>query len=487
MKELSIQPPPEWTSRNPLEDGCLFTISQIDRPVTPLLHSLSLGWSDLSAILMKEGSGPQTVYYSSFRIAGTVLSRILAKTTNVEQEVTSALEDSALNGIRRLVSLNDVEVIFSKTIGIYEPWLDQHKFLRGNPPVDWDGKYSGKMWEAIIRADKLQSIPLKNRSLQSRSRLVVQAAEQRNYQAIESLLDLGFDPNGYVNPWKIWQLQLTALDMVAWTANLKTDPDLVGENQLGHNQKISIQMVDGMISDLLKSHGGFRGWELTWEFHLAILVLELVPKMLFLAFVNGIMLFLNYYLGKAILFTAFYAYHDPDNPNSAVIENPLWAVLYFFTIISQKAIAALLGIFWFMRIWEIWSSDLTKPAMLFAAFYFFELVFIASFRKLYAFLAVVADPLIFVATQILIGALTIDNDIIHSHTPRTRYLVSRFHGCQNKREVLSFLRLASTQIPSKITRSGMKIITIWQEWSKSRFSEGPIRLPTEITNNNNDR
>ena len=265
MENLEIEMPSGWTCRNEFEDLTLSSGHECGQG-TPLYHAASLRWSGLSDLLVELGSGPQSAcFQAENRRSGTrssVLSRVIATTGNGRDEAQDLLKRASDAGQTCLITPEDISTILdlrSKTM----KW-HRYAYLVGTS----SGYNTTGLWPALAEYDQRQSIPL--RSQDKQSRLIIEAALCRDYDAVKGMLKMGFDPNGYipaVTPLHPLRLQTTALDMVSWTASL--DETLVHDD---------LRAADTEIAMLLRSQGGTRGREYTWEFQiLAALVQGLLP------------------------------------------------------------------------------------------------------------------------------------------------------------------------------------------------------------------
>ena len=218
---------------------------------TPLYHAAVLRWPEMSQFLMEHGAGPQNdSFYTNNRRTGgksSVLSRLIATTANMRDEVQDFLTMACRLGHKDLVKPQDILAIFV---------LNRHPtdaMQWSDTGLTWHNRanehISAGLWQAIVRADQKQTLPLRHQVQQSK--LIIQAARCRDLHGVSGLLDLGFDPNGYIERPRPWRLQTTALDMVAWTADVDDSEFCDGNLDLKH--------TDADIAKLLLACGEKRG------------------------------------------------------------------------------------------------------------------------------------------------------------------------------------------------------------------------------------
>ena len=432
LDELGIPEPLEWTSRNAFEDACLSSESEFGQ-ATPLYHAAVLRWWELSECLMLRGSGPQsTCFYTHGRATGSkssVLSRLIATTANERYEVTHFLETARRFDVDSLVKVEDIQIIFI---------LNQHP----TDAMKWDvnglcwsqfehEQNIRSIWKIIAQVDGHQKIPLRKQD--PYSRLIVQAARSRDFNGVDTLLRIGFEPNGYLSLLKLFQFQTTALDMVAWTEDV-SDSEFK-EGDLSHKQR------NADIASLLRHHGGQRGWEYTWEFQIFSLVAHgIIPAILMEGF--GFLLISGTIAG--------FWFGSKLSINSCPDKDPLWwigfvvekwgtgfQVFVLFTLHFRNM---------FMGGSFTWRS-------------FRALLFVLSFQILIIIALAVAcaegvwftlgglmisDTMVVVFWICLVGGFMLNNIFfVEVVTWRVSFLARHFHGGCGWRRVLRLLRWAS--------------------------------------------
>jgi hypothetical protein len=115
MIKLEVPISPNWTSRNSFEDACLSSMADFGQ-TTPLYHAAVLRWPEMSQFLMEHGAGPQNdSFYTNNRRTGgksSVLSRLIATTANMRDEVQDFLTMACRLGHKDLVKPQDILAIF---------------------------------------------------------------------------------------------------------------------------------------------------------------------------------------------------------------------------------------------------------------------------------------------------------------------------------------------------------------------------------------
>lgn len=270
MTEFAIPTPAEWAPCTSLEYTCL-SEARPDHQATPLFHAASLRWLTLCRRLLQSGSRPQSRCYdlsidTGIHFPTSIFSQLLKITNNKRGEVETLLHESLSMSLDTRLSLSDLKALVHSA-----PSLHTTIDSTWNNSVTWSPMRGHRhrlaaLWEVVSQVDAAQELPFCQQS--NTSRLIVDAARRRDANAIYSLLALGFDANGFVGGWRMpLQKQTTALDMVSWTADVKS---------LGVSE--SLLTEDANLTTILKDHGGVRGLHFTQEYQIAMtLFFEILP------------------------------------------------------------------------------------------------------------------------------------------------------------------------------------------------------------------
>jgi hypothetical protein len=186
-------------------------------------------------------------------------------------------------------------------------------------------------WSAVSEANQSQRKPIRGGN--RRSHLVTLAALHQNVAAVDSLLTMGYHPNGGSyslaawwaaakqdsRPWfgkrlggrygndktrfrgsPAWSMtippSITPMDIALWTCSLPKELcDLRGQD---------LKDQYARMAKLLSDRGGSRGWELIWEFHILAQVLTVVIFVFVLLLVATVLFYL--FLGIPFIMRVLY-------------------------------------------------------------------------------------------------------------------------------------------------------------------------------------
>ena len=274
MKNFNVPQPLNWTTNNWFEEVCL-SIDSSSGQTCPLFHSAALRWDELSVLLMENGATPQTTCFGEFskisqHPSGTVLSRLIGSTRNMNNEVQDLLRTAVNLNVGHIITLQDINAILSpdKPSRRRIRW-SYSGLLSWNLGSEWHRDYEMQLWQSIAMANISQVQKISDP--QSRSTVIIEAAQQRRFWAVKVLLDMGLDPNARASRWRFWRLNVTAIDVVAWTSS-------VGAVKCDESG-LRLKERDAEIVDLLQSRGGTRGIEYRIEYQLVLAFVQtlLVP------------------------------------------------------------------------------------------------------------------------------------------------------------------------------------------------------------------
>jgi hypothetical protein len=269
MKDLNVRQPFGWASTSWFEDVCL-SIDSVPGQTCPLFHAAISRWDELSALLMENGASPQsTCFFTRPRqkhrgpegipIAGTVLSRLIVSTQGAKDEVRDLLNTATHLNMDSIVTIQDINAILSLDAYRDSIYWDCGS-LSWSPGANGHRDYDMQLWQAIAMADASQKQRV--RDSQPKSTLIFEAARQRRFWAVKALLEMGLNPGAPTARWNVFQLNITALDLVSWTTS-------VNEDRCGETGFL-LQERDAEIADLLLSHQATRGVEYRVEYQLLL-------------------------------------------------------------------------------------------------------------------------------------------------------------------------------------------------------------------------
>ncbi|KAE8346130.1 hypothetical protein BDV24DRAFT_158927 [Aspergillus arachidicola] len=271
MTRLGLTQPAGWTTNSWFEDMCL-SLDDSCGQTCALYQAASLRWDDLSLFLLKHGASPQgTCYMRQERNVGepykaTVLSRLVGSTHNINGEVETLLRQAVTLRLDHIINMRDVTAIFATGPNAGHhldwDWKDGKLFWRHHE--HWLHSQDIRLWQSISQAAKAQGCLIK--PSRSDGAYILEAAWRRDVPALQTLLDLGLDPNYRAPAWKVWKLNITAIDVVAWTnavtESFCTDSGLV------------LKERDAKIVAMLRAYKGTRGREFLLEYQIVLGILQ---------------------------------------------------------------------------------------------------------------------------------------------------------------------------------------------------------------------
>ncbi|KAF5532234.1 serine threonine kinase [Fusarium mexicanum] len=261
MEQGDIPEPVGWTAKSWFEDKCL-SLDACSGQSTPLFHAATLGWNELSLLLLDHGAFPQSAcYYNSSGQIGvsTMLARLIVTTKNDEGKVQNLLAAASSRNAEVIVTVQDVSVIVGQSLHAGEHITWDHGVLSWKCSSLSNENSNVQLWQAVAAANSSQRQKLQHNKAGS-SALLMEAACRRHLYAVATLLEIGVDPNIGCSSWLFISPRITALDIVAWTMYIR----LAECDESGR----MLKERDAKILALLRVWGGVRGVEYTVEYQL---------------------------------------------------------------------------------------------------------------------------------------------------------------------------------------------------------------------------
>ncbi|KAF7553496.1 hypothetical protein G7Z17_g3581 [Cylindrodendrum hubeiense] len=258
MKQGNISEPAGWTAKSWFEDVCL-SLDSCSGQSTPLFHAAALNWDELSDLLLEHGAFPQSTCFCEAQ-ASTVLARLIAATNNVAGQVQNLLAIAASRSTTEsIITLQDVSAIIGQGSHAGKNIAWTYGALCWESFSIYDEDRNMRLWQAIAAANSSQRLKLQENKGGS-SALLIESVCRRDFYAVNTLLEIGVDPEMGRHGWSIFPPRVTALDIVTWTAYVSLDDC--------YDSGCALKERDAKLSALLRSHGGVRGVEYTVEYQL---------------------------------------------------------------------------------------------------------------------------------------------------------------------------------------------------------------------------
>lgn len=278
MEARGIPEPAGWTARNMFEDECL-SLDLCSGQTSALYHAAALRWDELSLLLLNHGATPQSSCFHRAssditRRKSTVLAHLIGATENAHHEVQHLLDSTVGIGLESAIVTRDIYAILGQTSSpdLKFKWCQSRngdrEVLSWSDWWFWHADRHLALWQTIVAANKSQLN--KVQFTKPNGDLLVGAAWNRDFWAVNTLLDLEIYPNAIVGHWwNPFRPRTSALDHVAWTEHLSTAQCDEGGRELKRR--------DAQLAALLRARGATRSVGFAVEYHiLSHLILALV-------------------------------------------------------------------------------------------------------------------------------------------------------------------------------------------------------------------